>query len=117
MRDARTALDELSQDPETFARARRRADDIRWAKIIHDAEIEEANTEARAQGRDEGLREGPVDGMRDALLALVEARSLVISDATKTRLAAQANPSVLSRRLHEVAVVASEDANELFANA
>ena len=60
-------------------------------------------------------KEGRGEGLRDAIIAVCEARSLALTEAQRARLAAEIDAAVL-RRWHTRAVTAASAA-ELFADA
>ncbi len=81
--------------------------------------MESSWTKARREGRDEGRREGRDEGRREgrdegraeeagrAVLAVLRARGIALSDAARERVLAQKDPSLLERWLERAAVAAS----------
>jgi len=66
----------------------------------------------RAAGRAEGLAEGEARGEAKAVLAVLEARALTVSDDARSRILACVDLSLLNRWIREVATVKTTD--ELF---
>ncbi|WP_250289511.1 hypothetical protein [Streptomyces atroolivaceus] len=70
---------------------------------------EEIRDEGRAQGRDEGRAQGRVEGRADAVLFLLSARGIDITEATREKVAACGDPEALGRWLVRAAFVTTSD--------
>ncbi|MFI6118686.1 hypothetical protein ACIBCU_02280 [Streptomyces sp. NPDC051064] len=70
---------------------------------------EEIRDEGRAEGRAEGREKGHAEGQAEALLLILEARGIGITDATRERISACGDPDLLRRWLVRAAFVAASD--------
>ena len=68
---------------------------------------EEGRAEARTQGRAEGRTEGRAEGEANALLTVLQARNIAMSDAVRERILAQKDQEQLKRWLERAAVASS----------
>jgi hypothetical protein len=103
MQSAKSALEELSLDPQAARLARERADSL---KLYHWT-IAQAANEARLEGKREGELRGKLEGKHEALLAVLAARGLAVSEAAQARLVAESDPEVLGRWLVRAATAES----------
>jgi len=69
--------------------------------------------EVRGEGWNQGRQEGQLQGLRDSILIVLQARGLTIGDAARSALAAIDDPAVLSRLLTRAATAPTAD--EVFA--
>lgn len=92
MSNARTALDDLSQDPEAARAARYRADELKLNQIA--------------------LAHARLETQRKAILSVLSVRGLAVSDEAKTRISAERDMAALERWLVRAAIASSTD--ELF---
>jgi hypothetical protein len=65
--------------------------------------------EARAEGRREGHAEGRAEEAARALLTVLRARGIAVSDAARERILAQKDPERLERWVEKAVVAASVD--------
>ncbi|MBX3234401.1 MAG: Rpn family recombination-promoting nuclease/putative transposase [Labilithrix sp.] len=100
MSAARSALDQLSQDPEAARLARERSDAIKLNDI------------ALARAHKRGEIEGKIEGKIEAILAVLAARGLSVAEEARVRIATEKDPVVLDRWLTRAVIVT--DVAELF---
>jgi Uma2 family endonuclease len=72
--------------------------------------------EVRGEGRNEGRQEGQLQGLRDSILAVLQARGLTVDDAARSALEATGDLVALRRLLTRAATAATAPtADEVFA--
>ena len=103
LREAKTALEKLSQDPT----ARRLAEERERAAWNHRytmaQERKEGREEGRVEGREEGRVEGRVEALREAVEQLCSALGVAITEPQRASLSAT-TPDAMQALLHHIAV-------------
>lgn len=108
LKQATDALDRLSDDPE----ARERAEMREMALLSYELELTGAREEALARGLAEGTAKGRAEGLADAVLTVLRARNVAVSEQQRSVIASCADESRLAGWL--AAAVSVEDAASLF---
>jgi flagellar biosynthesis/type III secretory pathway protein FliH len=107
MSEAVDALEELSLDPQARRVARKRWEDAKFLEMGFALTREEGIEQGREQGLEQGLEQGIAVGEAKALLSLLEARQLEVSDDDCKRILATADVEQLDRMVRRAATAAS----------
>lgn len=111
LQQAKDALDRLSADPQ----ARMLAEQREMALISYHLDLSKMRkqgfTEGEAQGRAEGEARGRAEGRAAAILAVLAARQMAVSEELRTRISTCADLALLDHWLVRAATVS--DASEL----
>jgi predicted transposase/invertase (TIGR01784 family) len=99
LRDAKTALEELSQDPA----ARRLAEERQLAAFNHRYTMAQERKEGREEGRREGRAEGRAEALRDAVEHLCRTLGVQVTEVQRANLNA-ATPDETQAILDHIAV-------------
>lgn len=103
MTTARTALDELSQDPDAARAARYREEEVKLNQIAiahaarrakREGELE-GELKGELKGKLEGELKGKLEAKREAILVVLASRGVVVAEEVKARIAAETDTTVL----------------------
>lgn len=83
-REAKSALEELSQDPQV----RRLAEERRLAAMNYRLSMAQARKEGREEGREQGIELGRIETLRRSIEQLCHRQGVAMTEARRTRLRA-----------------------------